>query len=65
VASLRAVLKEVEETPFVQPLSLARQECLKIVGDRCFHVLKDLDNLVKKYESWDADEASLGSTQME
>jgi hypothetical protein len=51
VASLHAVLKEVEETVFAQPLSPARQERLKTVGDGCYLVLKDLDRLVQKYES--------------
>jgi hypothetical protein len=51
VVSLHAVLKEVEETEFAQPLSPTRQERLKTVGDGCYHVLGDLDSLVKKYHS--------------
>jgi len=51
VASLHAVLKEVEETVFAQPLSPARRDRLKTVADGCYHILEDLDNLVKKYHS--------------
>jgi hypothetical protein len=51
VLSLHAVLKEAEETIFVRPLSANRQEGLKAVGDGCHGVLKDLDKLVKNYES--------------
>jgi hypothetical protein len=51
VLSLQAVLKEAEETVFAQPLSPAKQARLKAVGDGCFRVLQDLDNLVTKYES--------------
>ena len=51
VLSLHAVLKEAEEDIFVWPLSSTKQEHLKVVGDGCYHVLKDLDNLVQKYQS--------------
>jgi hypothetical protein len=51
VLSLQAVLKEAEETVFAQPLSPAKQERLKTVGDGCHHVLTDLDNLCKTYQS--------------
>jgi len=51
VLSLHAVLKEAEETVFAQPLSPTKQEHLKAVGDGCYCVLKDLDNLCKKYQS--------------
>jgi hypothetical protein len=51
VLSLHAVLKEAEETIFVQPLLPTRQERLRAVGDGCYRVLKDLDNLLKKYQS--------------
>ena len=51
VLSLHAVLKEAEETIFAQPLSPTKQERLKVVGDGCYHVLKDLDKLVQKYQS--------------
>ena len=51
VLSLHAVLKEAEETIFARPLSPAKQERLKAVGDGCYHVLTDLDNLCKKYQS--------------
>src|SRR5947209_459240 len=50
VLSLHAVLKETEETVFVQPLSPTRQANLITVGDGCYRVLEDLQNLVKKYE---------------
>jgi hypothetical protein len=50
VLSLHAVLKEAEGTVFAQPLSPTRQAGLKVVGDGCRSVLKDLDNLVKKYQ---------------
>jgi hypothetical protein len=45
------VLKEAEETIFAQPLSPTKQEHLKAVGDGCYCVLKDLDNLCQKYQS--------------
>jgi hypothetical protein len=51
VASLQAVLKEAEETVFVQPLPAVKQQRLKAVGDGCFRVLQDLAKLVTKYES--------------
>jgi hypothetical protein len=51
VLSLHAVLKEAEETVFVQPLSPTKREHLKAVGDGCYCVLKDLDNLCQKYQS--------------
>jgi hypothetical protein len=51
VLSLFAVLKEAEETVFAQPLSPAKQERLQTVGDGCYRVLTDLDNLCKKYQS--------------
>jgi hypothetical protein len=51
VFSLHAVLKEAEETIFAQPLSPTKQKRLKAVGDGCHHVLKDLDNLYKEYQS--------------
>jgi hypothetical protein len=51
VLSLHAVLKEAEETVFAHPLSPTKQERLKAVGDGCYCVLKDLDNLLKKYQS--------------
>ena len=51
VLSLRAVLKEAEETVFAQPLSPTKQERLKAVGDGCYRVLKDLDDLCQKYQS--------------
>jgi hypothetical protein len=51
VLSLHAVLKEAEETVFAQPLPSAKQERLKAVGDGCYSVLKDLDNLAMKYQS--------------
>jgi hypothetical protein len=51
VQSLHATLKEAEETVFAHPLSLAQQERIKIVGDGCYHILDDLEKLVKKYES--------------
>jgi hypothetical protein len=51
VLSLQAVLKEAEETVFAQPLPPDKQERLKAVGVGCYHVLEDLDNLVKKYQS--------------
>jgi hypothetical protein len=50
VLSLHAVLKEAEVTLFAQPLPPTRQAGLKVVGDGCRSVLKDLDNLVKKYQ---------------
>ena len=51
VLSLHAVLKEAEEDIFARPLSSTKQERLKVVGDGCYRVLKDLDNLVQKYQS--------------
>jgi len=51
VLSLHAVLKEAEETVFAQPLSQTKQERLKPVVDGCYRVLKDLDDLCKKYQS--------------
>ena len=51
VLSLHAVLKEAEETVFAQSLSPAKQERMKVVGDGCYRVLTDLDNLCKKYHS--------------
>jgi hypothetical protein len=51
VASLHTVLKEAEETVFAQTLPPAKQDQLRVVGDGCRHVLEDLDNLVKKYQS--------------
>jgi hypothetical protein len=51
VLSLHAVLKEAEETVFAQPLSQTKRECLKAVRDGCYHVLTDLDDLSKKYQS--------------
>ena len=45
------MLKEAEETVFAQLLSPEKQERLQVVGDGCHHVLKDLDNLCKKYRS--------------
>jgi hypothetical protein len=51
VLSLYGVLKEAEETVFAQQLSPAKQERLKAVGDGCYRVLTDLDNLCKKYQS--------------
>jgi hypothetical protein len=50
VLSLHAVLKEAEETIFVQKLSPERQNNLKNVADGCYRVLKDLQDLVDKYE---------------
>jgi hypothetical protein len=52
VLSLHAVLKEAEEIVSAQPLSATKQERLKEVGDGCYCVLKDLDNLVQKYRSF-------------
>jgi hypothetical protein len=51
VLSLHAVLKEAEETLFAKPIPLEKQERLKAVGDGCYRVLQDLDNLVKKYHT--------------
>jgi hypothetical protein len=51
VLSLHAVLKEAEETVFAQPLLPTKQERLKAVGDGCYRVLKDLDDLCQKYQS--------------
>jgi hypothetical protein len=51
VLSLHAVLMEARETIFAQPLSPAKQERLKAVGDGCYHTLADLDSLCKKYRS--------------
>ena len=51
VLSLHAVLKEAEETVFGQPLSPTKQKHLKTIGDGCYRVLKDLDNLCNKYHS--------------
>ena len=51
VLSLHAVLKEAEETVFAQPLSPTKQEHLKAVGDGCYSVLKDLENLCKTYQN--------------
>ena len=51
VLSLHAVLKEAEETIFMQPLSPTREKWLKAVGDGCYHVLTDLDNLYTEYQS--------------
>lgn len=50
---LWAVLKEAEETVFAHPLPPEKQERLKLkaVGDGCHHVLADLDNLCKEYQS--------------
>ena len=51
VLSLYVVLKEAEETVFAQQLSPAKQERLNVVGDGCYLVLTDIDNLCKKYRS--------------
>ena len=51
VWSLHAVLKEAEETIFVQPLSPDRQQRLKVIGDGCYCVLKDLKERLEKYPS--------------
>jgi hypothetical protein len=51
VLSLHAVLQEAEETIFAQPLSPTKQIRMKAVGDACHHILKDLDNLYKEYQS--------------
>jgi hypothetical protein len=51
VLSLHVVVKEAEDIVFAQTLPLAKQEQLRVVGDGCRHVLEDLDNLVKKYQS--------------
>jgi hypothetical protein len=51
VLSLHAVLKEAEETVFAQPLSPTKQKRLKAVGDGCYRVLEDLEDLCKKYQS--------------
>src|SRR2546423_13026743 len=49
--SLHAVLKEVEENISTRNLSETSQARLKIIGDGCHEVLKDLQNLVDKYDS--------------
>jgi hypothetical protein len=64
VLSLHGVLKEAEETIFVHPLPPEKQERLKAVGDGCYRVLTDLDNLCKKYQSLRTEQANLGSHEM-
>ena len=51
VLSLHAILKEAEETLFVSPLPPARAIRLKDIRDGCENVLRDLQDLVRKYES--------------
>ena len=51
VLSLHAVLKEAEETLFHVPLPPPRETRLKAVLGGCETVLRDLQNLVRKYES--------------
>ena len=51
VLSLHTVLKEAEEAVFAHPLPPDQRQRLKAVGDECYYVLTDLDNLYKKYQS--------------
>ena len=51
VLSLYAVLKEAEETVFKRPLPPQSQARLKTVGDGCWSVLGDLQDLVDEYQS--------------
>ena len=51
ILSLHAVLKEAEETLFDAPLPPTRETRLKAIRDGCENVLRDLQDLVRKYES--------------
>ena len=51
VLSLHVVLKELEETHSDANLSATQQSRLGVVGDGCRAVLKDLQELVNRYNS--------------
>lgn len=51
VASLHVVLKEVEESLSVQRLNSAQGTQLRVLGEGCSNVLKDLKLLMEKYNS--------------
>ena len=50
VASLHVILKELEENLSDQSMNSHQQAQLNVLGDGCNEVLKDLDNLLKRYQ---------------
>ena len=48
---MHIVLKEVEEEVLARPLAPIKQERLEAIGEGCYLVLNDLDNLIKRYQS--------------